>query len=70
MKILRKGRVVVLLQGRYAGCKAVIVDTHEKSKKHPFGHSVVAGISKPPRRITRRMSNNAKKIKNKHSYFC
>ena len=36
----------IILQGRYAGKKAVILDTHEATRKHKFGHCVLAGISK------------------------
>lgn len=43
---LKKGRVVVILQGKYAGCKGVIIENHEATKKHPFGHAVIAGVSR------------------------
>lgn len=54
---LKAGKVVVLLQGRYAGRKAVIVrnfDDGNKSRK--YGHAVVAGIDRYPRKILKRMS--------------
>jgi len=60
-KFIKTGRVVLLLSGRYAGKKAVIVKTFDEgNKERKFGHALVAGIERPPRVVTRRMS--AKKI--------
>ena len=43
---MKRGRVVLVLQGRYAGCKATILNVHEKSSKFKFAHIVVAGIER------------------------
>jgi len=63
---MRKGRVVILLAGRRAGKKAVIVkpsdDGNKKDKK--FAHALVVGIERAPRRITKSMSQ--KKIDRKN----
>mmetsp|Transcript_128849 Transcript_128849/g.222645 ORF Transcript_128849/g.222645 Transcript_128849/m.222645 type:complete len:135 (-) Transcript_128849:332-736(-) len=57
VKFLKAGRVVIMLQGRMAGKKAVIVQNSDTgNKERPYGHCVVAGIEKYPRQITKRMS--------------
>ena len=56
-KFIKAGRVVVLLNGRYAGRKAIVVKTFDDgSKARPFGHSLVAGVDRPPLKVTKRMS--------------
>merc|ERR1719247_2266185 len=62
-KFIKTGRVVVVLQGRYAGRKAVVVKTFDEgSKSRPFGHALVAGIDKAPMKVTKKMSKkNAKR---------
>merc|ERR1719252_424414 len=56
-KFIKFGRVVVLLQGRYAGKKAVVVKTYDDgSKARPFGHCLVAGVDRAPLKVTKRMS--------------
>ncbi|KAK2195307.1 bifunctional Eukaryotic Ribosomal Protein L27 [Babesia duncani] len=55
-KILRPGRVVIILSGRRAGKKAVIVQVNENStKEKPYAHCLVAGIEKPPMKVTKKM---------------
>merc|ERR1712087_700631 len=47
VKFLKDGKIVVLLQGRYAGKKAVILKTNDDGgKERPYGHCVVAGDSR------------------------
>mmetsp|Transcript_11412 Transcript_11412/g.20839 ORF Transcript_11412/g.20839 Transcript_11412/m.20839 type:complete len:148 (-) Transcript_11412:48-491(-) len=56
-KFIKAGRVVVLLQGRYTGKKAIVVKTFDEgSKARPFGHCLVAGVENPPRKVTKKMS--------------
>ena len=56
-KFLKPGRVVILLTGRYAGKKAVIVKVlYDGSKDRKFGHVLVAGIERYPRKVHKRMS--------------
>merc|ERR1712232_1514381 len=57
MAIIKSGKVVVVLSGRYAGRKAVVVKTYDdgSDEKH-FSHCLVAGISRGPRKVTRGMS--------------
>jgi large subunit ribosomal protein L27e len=52
---------VIILHGKHAGKKCVVLHTNDQgTNKHSFGHCVVAGIEKYPRKVTKRMS--AKKI--------
>ncbi|KAI9092407.1 ribosomal L27e protein family-domain-containing protein [Phlyctochytrium arcticum] len=57
MKFLKTGKVVIILQGRYAGKKAVIVKAIDDSsnKEHSFPHAIVAGIERYPLKITKGM---------------
>ena len=57
MKFLKPGKVVIVTKGRYAGKKAVIVqNTDSKNKERAYGHSLVAGIKKYPKKVVRGMS--------------
>lgn len=52
VKFLKPNKVVVLLQGRYAGRKAVIVKNFDDgTKERPYGHAIVTGIAKYPRKV-------------------
>mmetsp|Transcript_73927 Transcript_73927/g.211984 ORF Transcript_73927/g.211984 Transcript_73927/m.211984 type:complete len:148 (+) Transcript_73927:70-513(+) len=56
-KFIKAGRIVVLLQGRYAGKKAIVVKVFDDgSKARPFGHCLVAGVAQAPLKVTKRMS--------------
>jgi large subunit ribosomal protein L27e len=49
-------QVGVILQGRHAGKKAVVIkQLDEGTKERPYPHAVVAGIERYPRKVTRRM---------------
>ena len=53
---MKSGKVVVVLSGRYAGKKGLIVKTHDEgSNDRPYGHALVAGINKYPLRVTKKM---------------
>ncbi|KAL2630607.1 hypothetical protein R1flu_015299 [Riccia fluitans] len=57
VKFLKPNKVVVLLQGRYAGRKAVIVKNFDDgTKERPYGHALVAGIAKYPRKVIKKAS--------------
>lgn len=48
---------MILLQGKYAGKKAVILQNQDNgTNKHSYGHCIVAGIEKYPRRVKKSMS--------------
>ena len=62
---LKPGKVVVILNGRHAGKKAVILKTNDplclsKKKKAPrcYGNCLVAGLDRVPKPITKGMSYN------------
>ena len=56
-KFLKAGKVVLLLNGRQAGKKAVIVKSYDEgTPDRPYGHALVAGIMKYPLKITKGMS--------------
>ncbi|GBG90910.1 hypothetical protein CBR_g51417 [Chara braunii] len=57
VKFLKQNKVVVLLNGRYAGHKAVIVKNFDDGTSgRPYGHALVAGIAKYPRKVTKKLS--------------
>ena len=50
---MQPGKVVILLTGRYAGKKAVIVKNNDDGTTgRPYGHAIVAGLAKEPRKVT------------------
>mmetsp|Transcript_36639 Transcript_36639/g.116618 ORF Transcript_36639/g.116618 Transcript_36639/m.116618 type:complete len:148 (+) Transcript_36639:76-519(+) len=56
-KFIKAGRIVVLLQGRYTGKKAIVVKTYDDgTKARPFGHCLVAGVDRAPLKVTKKMS--------------
>lgn len=43
---------MILLTGRYAGKKAVIVKNHDDGVgARPYGHALVCGLAKEPRKV-------------------
>ncbi len=53
---MKPGRVGVVLAGRQAGKKAVIVHSHDKgTKSKAFPHALVAGVERAPQRVTKKM---------------
>jgi large subunit ribosomal protein L27e len=67
---LKPGKVVVVLQGKYAGRKAVIVQNYDSgTQERPYGHCVIAGIDKYPRKVTRKMSEKKVKRRSKVRAF-
>mgnify|MGYP001028099630 FL=1 len=54
---MKAGRVVILLAGRRAGKKAVIVKSFDDGKKgKAFPHALVAGVERAPMKVTKKMS--------------
>ena len=70
-KFLKSGKVVVLLAGRYAGKKAIVVKTYEEGNdsERKFGHCLVAGIDRYPRKVTRSMKEERIKKRTKIKPF-
>jgi len=55
-KIMKPGKVVLVLCGRYAGRKAIILKNRDEGNSDkPYGHALVAGIDRYPRKVTRKM---------------
>ncbi|KAE8775890.1 60S ribosomal protein L27-3 [Hordeum vulgare] len=64
VKFVKPGKAVILLQGRYAWKKAVIVRVFEEgARDHPYGHCLVAGLAKYPKKVIRK--DSAKKTAKK-----
>jgi len=56
-RIMKYGRLVILLSGKYAGRKAVIVKVHDdQNAGRNFPHALVAGIDRYPRRVHKGLS--------------
>ena len=56
-RFVKPGKVVLMTNGRMAGRKAVVVQASEnKNKERKYGHALVAGIKKYPKRVLRGMS--------------
>jgi large subunit ribosomal protein L27e len=52
----KSGKVVIILSGRFAGRKAVVVKASDEGNKDKrFGHATVAGIDRYPRRVVKNM---------------
>merc|ERR1712189_84930 len=52
-KIMKSGKVVLILAGR----KAIIVKNYDDSThEKPYGHALVAGVDRYPRKVTNKMS--------------
>merc|ERR550532_1248494 len=60
VKILKPGRVVIVLQGKFAGKKAVIMKVLDSSKQRPFNHCLVVGLQRPPRSLKKKMTEKQK----------
>ena len=67
---MKSGKVVIVLQGRYAGRKAVIVKNFaEGAKDRKYMHCIVAGIDKYPRLVTRAMSERKMQMRTRIKPF-
>jgi large subunit ribosomal protein L27e len=61
-KFMKSGKVVLVLGGRYAGRKAIIVKNYDDgTADKQYGHALVAGVDRYPRKVTKKMGK--KKIK-------
>lgn len=69
-KIMKSGKIVLVLSGRYAGRKAVIMKTYDEgTAERQYGHALVAGIDRYPRKVTKRMSQEKLKKRSKIKPF-
>eukprot|EP01092_Planopodium_desertum_P008485 TRINITY_DN3540_c0_g3_i4.p2 TRINITY_DN3540_c0_g3~~TRINITY_DN3540_c0_g3_i4.p2 ORF type:complete len:143 (+),score=31.12 TRINITY_DN3540_c0_g3_i4:24-431(+) len=54
VKFLKPGKIVIIVRGKYAGKKAVIVKAYDDGTgTRKFGHALVAGIERAPLPIHR-----------------
>ncbi|XP_050539824.1 60S ribosomal protein L27 [Daktulosphaira vitifoliae] len=69
-KIMKSGKIVLVLSGRYAGRKAVVMKTYDEgTSERQYGHALVAGIDRYPRKVTKRMSQEKLKKRSKIKPF-
>nr|QBH73529.1 60S ribosomal protein L27e [Orthoderella ornata] len=55
-KIMKAGKVVLVLSGRYAGKKAIVMRNFDDgTSDKQYGHALVAGIDRYPRKVHKRM---------------
>merc|ERR1712241_1584923 len=60
----KSGKVVLLLSGRYAGRKAVIVKSYDDGTgDRQYGHALVIGMERYPRPVTKNRSKTKPFIK-------
>ncbi|XP_060081161.1 large ribosomal subunit protein eL27-like [Ylistrum balloti] len=69
-KFMKQGKVVLVLNGRFAGRKAVIVKNYDDgTQEKGYGHALVAGIDRYPRKVTRDMGKKKTKDRSKMKTF-
>ncbi|XP_065896723.1 large ribosomal subunit protein eL27-like [Dysidea avara] len=69
-KFMKPGRVVLVLAGRYAGKKAVIVKNYDDgSNDRPYGHALVAGVARYPLKVTKGMGKKRMKRRSRIKTF-
>merc|ERR1712071_517766 len=69
-RFIKSGRVVILTAGKYAGKKAVVVkENNDGSQDRLYGHALVAGIDRYPRKVTKSMSKKKIAKRNKMKPF-
>lgn len=53
---MKQNKVVLVLSGRYAGKKAIVMKNFDDgTSDKQYGHALVAGIDRYPRRVHKRM---------------
>jgi large subunit ribosomal protein L27e len=69
-KIYKPGKVAIVLQGRQAGKKVVVIKQYDDgTKDRPYPHAVVAGIERYPRKVTKRMGKKKLETRSKVKPF-
>merc|ERR1712241_342212 len=69
-RFIKSVRVVILTAGKYAGKKAVVVkESNEGTQERLYGHALVAGIDRYPRKVTKSMGKKKVAKRNKMKCF-
>merc|ERR1739848_508554 len=69
-RFIKSGRVVIVTAGKYAGKKAVVVkESNEGTQERMYGHALVAGIDRYPRKVTKSMGKKKIAKRNKMKPF-
>jgi len=67
---MKPNKVVLVLAGKYAGRKAVILRNHDEgTNDKSYGHALVAGIDRYPRPVLRKMGKKKKAKRSKIKPF-
>merc|ERR1711998_74417 len=66
---IRAGKVVIILNGRFAGRKGIVVKPFEESNDRSYGHCLVAGIDRYPLKVTKDMKDKRFKKRSKVKPF-
>merc|ERR1712110_1232247 len=69
-RFIKSGRVVIHTAGKYAGKKAVVVkESNEGTQDRLYGHALVAGIDRYPRKVPKSMGKKKIASRNKLKPF-
>uniref|UniRef100_UPI00398F3074 large ribosomal subunit protein eL27-like n=1 Tax=Pristiophorus japonicus TaxID=55135 RepID=UPI00398F3074 len=67
---MKPRNVVLVLAGRYAGCKGVIVKKiNDGTSDKPYSHAFIAGIDRYPRKVTAKMGKKKVAKRSKIKFF-
>jgi large subunit ribosomal protein L27e len=56
VKIYKPGKVAVIVAGRQAGHKCVVVQQRDEgTKERPYPHAIVMGVERAPLKVTKSM---------------
>merc|ERR1711866_28282 len=70
VKFMKPGKVCIVLAGKYAGKKAIIVKQQDDgTQDRAYGHALVAGIERYPRKVTKSMGKKKVAKRNKMKTF-
>lgn len=67
---IKSGKIVIILAGRFAGKKAVVVNAFDATKKRPFQHVLVAGLAKSPLQVSKTQSKKKIIRRSRVKAFC
>ena len=67
---MKPGKVVIVLGGRYAGRKGIIIKNYDDgSNERHYGHALVVGIDKYPLKVTKNMGKKRVKKRTRIKSF-